>query len=181
MVTTSTMRSFAPLAGLLLVACAITPPVTLWRFELAGKTDWTPGGPTGLHAQLHGAAFRVDLASEQTRIEVVAENPTEKPLDIRVGPIGASPRTAIGELLLRPLGVLPGTGGPDTQAYTSQQTVRLEPGWSARFFLDEPLGRPPQLGQSVVLLVEASDANGQVQRRTLPLQANRVGVTPGRG
>lgn len=177
---TSLPRVSAILAGLLLAACAIAPPTTVWRFELAGKTDWIPGGPTGLQANLHGANFRVDLASEQTRIEVVAENATESPLDIRVGPVGAAPRQAIGELLLRPLGVLPGTGGPDMQPYTSQQTVRLEPGWSARFFLDEPLGRPPALGQNVVLSVEASNPKGEVLRRTLPLRANRVGVAPQR-
>jgi len=177
----SMLRTSALLSVLSLAACTLAPPVTLWRFEIAGNTDWTPGGPTGLQAQLHGAALRLDLTSSQTRIEVVAENPTEAVVELRVGPIGAAPRRAIGELLLRPLGVLPGTGGPDMQPYTSQQTVRLEPGWSARFFLDEPLGRPPALGQNVVLSVEAVDPQGQVLRRTLPLRANRVGVTAGGG
>jgi hypothetical protein len=162
------------------VSCGTPPPRPWLRFQPAGATNWAKG-PDGLFVgQLHGADVSVDLGKRQTRVEVVVANSGNKAVEFRMGPEGAAPRSAIGEVLLRPLGGVPGASGPDMLAYNCMQSVTVEPGWRGSFYLDAPLGREPKLGQYFVLTVEAR-ADGQWERRNLPLVAVNSGTMPADG
>ena len=59
--------------------------------------------------------------------------------------------------------------------YNSMQAVSVEAGWKGTFYLDAPLGRETLLGQYFVLILEARNGKGGVERRTLPLIATNAG------
>jgi hypothetical protein len=62
--------------------------------------------------------------------------------------------------------------------YVGMQPVVVQPGWQATFYIDSPLGREVIAGQYFVFAVEARDAAGKVERRTLPLIAANAGTMP---
>ena len=163
------------LACLLGLAACHTPPPRPWlRYEQDGPTQWGTNA-SGLYAgRMHGAEVTIDVGKKQTRVEVVVANPTAAPVEFRIGPDGGQPRTAIGEVLLRRPGEPAGSAG--MQPYRAQQPLVVDAGWQATFYLDTPLGRDPVLGQYFVLSVEASDAAGTKERRTLPLRAVNAGT-----
>jgi hypothetical protein len=169
---------FVLLTGaVLLAACSMPPPKAWLRYEPAGATTWVATGDGKLGGSMHGAPVRIDLERQQTRVEVMVENTTGAPIELRMGPEGEKPKAAIGEVLLRPLQGPPGIGGPDMIPYVTMQPLVVEAGWRGTFYLDAPLGREPILGQYFVLTVEARDAAGTCERRTLPLQATNAGTT----
>ena len=168
--------------GFLLLAACNTPPPRPWlRFQPAGPTNWTADESGRLTARLHGAGVSIDLNRRETRIEVLVENSGAAPLEVRMGPEASAPRSAIGEVLLRPLGGPAGARGPDMMPYNGMQVVTVEPGWRGVFYLDAPLGRDPVLGQYFVLSVEVRDVAGLWDRRTLPLVAANTGTMPADG
>lgn len=168
------------LAGSVWLAACRTPPPRPWlRYQQDGPTQWATNAD-GLYAgRLHGADVTIDLGKKQTRVQIVVDNATRAPVEFRVGPDGGQPRAAIGEVLLRQAGGPAGSSG--MQPYRAMQPLVVEPGWRATFFLDSPLGRDPVLGQYFVLAVEASDATGTNERRTLPLRAITSGTMPADG
>lgn len=170
------------LAGSLLLAACNTPPPRPWlRYQQNGPTNWGTNAD-GLHAgRLHGAEVTIDLGKKQTRIEVQVQNTGSAPVEFRVGPEGGQPRAAIGEVLLRPIGGVTPAAGPDMQPYGAMAPIKVEPGFRATFYLDSPLGREPVFGQFFVLAVEARDAAGTNERRTLPLRAVNAGTMPADG
>ncbi len=178
---TTVTRAALLIGGLMLAACGTPPPRPWLRFQPAGRTNWQMLEAGMLGDRLHGTDVRVNLGKQDTRIEVVAENPTATPVEFRMGPEGASPRVAIGEVLLRPLAAGAPPGGPDMAPYTCMQSVKVAPGWRGTFYLDAPLGRDPKLGQYFVLTVEARDPGGVCERRSLPLEAVNSGTMPADG
>lgn len=157
-----------------LAACHTPPPRPWLRYEQDGATQWSTNS-SGLYAgRLHGADVTIDLGKKQTRVEIVIDNATAAPVEFRIGPDGGQPRTSIGEVLLRRPGEPAGSAG--MQPYRAQQPLVVDAGWHATFYLDSPLGRDPVLGQYFVLAVEASDATGTNERRTLPLRAVNAGT-----
>ncbi|HEX5052005.1 MAG TPA: hypothetical protein VFZ65_09555 [Planctomycetota bacterium] len=172
------------LVSLLSSACNTPPPRTWLRYQPAGPTNWTMDGSGKLVGRLHGADVSIDLNRTQTRLEVVVENGTTAPVEFRMGPDGGAPRSAIGEVLLRPLGGPPGVVGPDMMPYAAMKPVVVEGGWRGTFYIDAPLGRQPgpgDLGQYFVFTVEARNAGGTMERRTLPLVAANAGTMPADG
>jgi len=174
-------RCFALLPCLLVAACNIAPPRPWLRYEPAGPTGWTKEADGQLSGTLHGAAIRIDLGRRQTRIQVTVENAGSAALEFRMGPEASPSRVAIGEVKLRPHAGPPGVPGPDIIPYNSMQPLMVEAGWSGIFYLDSPLGRDPGVGQYFVLTVEARDATGAVERRSLPLRATNAGTMPASG
>ena len=131
-------------------------------------------GPGGLWAsRMHGADFALDLNRTQTRVQVEVQNRSGEALEVRMGPEGAVTMNAIGEVLLRQIDGPP--GGPPVIPYNSMQAVSVEAGWKGTFYLDAPLGRETLLGQYFVLILEARNGKGGVERRTLPLIATNAG------
>ena len=65
--------------------------------------------------------------------------------------------------------------------YNGMQPIVVEGGWRGTFYLDMPLGREPVAGQYFVFAVEARDAAGKAERRTLPLIAKNAGTMPADG
>jgi hypothetical protein len=172
---------FGVVVPFLLAAACNTPPPRPWlRYQPAGPTDLTTDASGLLVARMHGADVTVDLGRRQTRVEVVVHNGSKAPVEVRMGPDAGAPRNAIGEMLLRPID---GTGaaGPDYAPYSGMQPVVVEAGWRGTFYLDAPLGREPVQGQYFVLAVEARDASGKAERRTLPLIAKNAGTMPADG
>lgn len=172
--------AFSALVGciaLAAAACHAPPPRPWLRYELAGPTEFTPRGEGVYGGSAFGADIAVDLSQPGTRIQVVVENPGTETVTLRIGPNASAPRAAIGELLLRPLSGAAG-GGPDTRAYAALQPIAVEGGWRATFYLDSPLGREPQLGQYLVLVVEAANEKGEQVRRQLPVVARMSGTVP---
>lgn len=168
----------ALLGGAALAAACHTPPPRPWlRYELAGPTEFTPRGEGVYGGSAFGADIAIDLHRPGTGMHVVVENPGTETVTLRIGPNAGAPRAAIGELLLRRLSG-DGAGGPDTRAYAALQPIALEGGWRATFFLDAPLGREPQLGQYLVLVVEAANDKGEEVRRMLPVIARMSGTVP---
>ncbi len=161
--------------GVLFVAACQTPPPRTWmRYRQDGPTEWATNS-SGLYAgRLHGADVTIDLGKKQTRIEVVVNNGSAAPVEFRIGPDGGQSRSAIGEVLLRQIGGTAGSAG--MLPYNSLQPLTVEPGVCATFYLDSPLGRDPVFGQFLVLSVEARDASGKKERRTLPLRAETAGT-----
>lgn len=174
------MLSVGVIAGAIVTACA-APPRPWLRFEPAGKTNWRMAEGGVLTGRLHGADLTLDLAKKDTRVLVKVENHSAAAVEFRMGPEGAAPRVAIGEVLLRPMAGPAATSGPDMIAYTSMQPVKVDAAWRGEFYLDAPLGRDPALGQYFVLTVEARDAAGQCERLTLPLEAVNSGTKPADG
>lgn len=169
------------LCGWFLASACNTPPPRPWlRYQPSGPTTWVADG-TVLTGTFHGAPVTLDLGRRQTRVQVEVRNTTSAPIEFRMGPEGASPLGAIGEVKLRPLAGLPGVGGPDIFPYNAMQAVVVEPGWCGWFYLDTPLGRDPSLGQFFVLTVEGRDAAGNCERRNLPLVATNAGTLPPTG
>lgn len=164
--------------SLLFVACKSAPPSEWVRFHQDGATDLQLLGEGRYSSRVLGASVGVDLMRVQTRIEVVVENTSSAAVDLRVGPDAAPTSVVIGEALLRAMDGPPGTGTPDPVPYVSQQTIHVEPGFRATFYLDEPLGREVVSGQSFTLLVEARSQAGGVERRALPLRAKLSGTKP---
>lgn len=164
--------------SLLFAACKTASPREWVRFHQDGPTDLQLLGEGRYSSRLLGTAVAIDLMRVQTRIEVVVENTSATPIDLRVGPDAAPTSVVIGEALLRAMDGPPGTGTPDPVPYVSQQTIHVEPGFRATFYLDEPLGREVVSGQSFTLLVEARAPAGGVERRALPLRAKLSGTKP---
>ena len=168
----------AALVCLLAVACNTPPPRPWLRFEPVGALkDWTPDGSGTLVGRFPGANVQLDLDNPETRVQVTVGNNTAAPIEFRIGPEAGSPG-AIGEVLLRPLDGPPGVTGPPMLPYAGLQPQVVEAGWRGTFYLNEPLGRAVTLGQTFVLTVEARDASGAVQRRTLSLAAKNAGTIP---
>jgi len=168
----------AALVCLLAVACNTPPPRPWLRFEPVGNAkDWTSDASGTLVGRFHGADVQLDLGNPETRVQVTVGNNTAAPIEFRIGPEAGSPG-AIGEVLLRPLDGPPGVTGPPMLPYAGLQPQVVEAGWRGTFYLNEPLGRAVTLGQTFVLTVEARDASGSVQRRTLPLAAKNAGTIP---
>lgn len=179
------VNKFLPssLVLLLSVACNTPPPKAWLRFEQDGPTNWTVRDAGLYESRAHGADLRLDLHRTQTRIEVVVENASGKPVEIRLGPEAAVARVAIGEVLLRSLDGAAGIGDPRLP-YTAMQAVVVENGWRGTFDLDLPLGRETELGsygQYMVLTVEVRNGDGVCERRTLPLVATNAGTMPRTG
>jgi hypothetical protein len=164
------------LAGtvLLLAACQTPPPRTWLRYEQEGPTQWATNSSGLYSGRLHGAEVTLDLGKKQTRVLVEVVNDSKAPVELRMGPDGGQPRSAIGEVLLRPLGGPAGSSG--MRPYSAMHPVVVEPGWRGTFHLDSPLGRDPIYGQYFVLAVEARDTAGNNERRTLPLRAVNAGT-----
>jgi hypothetical protein len=175
------MRKFPGVVGVLMgvvmVSCSTPPPRPWLRFQPAGPTNWTTDASGLLVGRLHGADVAIDLNRTQTRVQVSVKNTTAAPIEFRMGPEAGAPRGAIGEVLLRPLSP-PAASGPDMMPYNGMQPMVVDGGWSGTFYLDTPLGRDPALGQYFVLTVEARNASGAVERRTLPLVAANAGTMP---
>jgi hypothetical protein len=173
------LRIDAALVCLLAVACNTPPPRPWLKFEPAGPVkDWTTETSSDtLVGRFHGADVHLDLGNPETRVQVTVGNNTAAPIEFRIGPEAGSPG-AIGEVLLRPLDGPPGVTGPPMLPYAGLQPQVVEAGWRGTFYLNEPLGRAVTLGQTFVLTVEARDASGKVQRRTLPLAAKNAGTIP---
>jgi len=168
-------------ALLVVAACNTAPPRTWLRYKPAGPTEWKTEANGLLTGTLHGVPVSIDLGRRQTRIQVTVRNASPGPVEFRMGPEASTARMAIGEVLLRPLTGLHGATGPDMLPYNSMQALVVDAGWGGEFYLDTPLGREPGLGQYFVLTVEARDAAGTVQRRTLPLIATNAGTMPADG
>ena len=166
---------------LVAVACGTPPPRPWLRYEPAGPTDWNKDQSGLLVSRLHGADVSVDLNRQQTRVEVVVQNGSKAPVEIRMGPEAGAPRNAIGQVLLRPLADAAPAAGPDYVPYNGMQPIKVEAGWRGTFYLDMPLGREPVAGQYFVFAVEARDAAGKAERRTLPLIAKNAGTMPADG
>ncbi|MBM4062184.1 MAG: hypothetical protein FJ265_13970 [Planctomycetes bacterium] len=163
--------------GLLLAACSAPPPRPWLRYVPDGPTTWVDAGPGVMTGTFHGAPVTLDLGKRQTRVEVEVRNTTAIPIEFRMGPEGAAPRQAIGEVLLRQFQAIT---GPDMLPYNAMQPVAVPPGWRAVFYLDAPLGREPGIGQFFVLTTEARDPAGKCERRNLPLRATNAGtLNPG--
>jgi hypothetical protein len=168
------MVRWSVLALLVVAACSAPPPRPSLRFQPAGPTAMTAGA-NGLYVtRVHDVDVTVDLNRAQTRIQVTAENRTGKIVTLQVGPDAGQPRLPIGELLLRPLAST-NSSGPAIVPYLGMTPVNLEDGWRATFYIDEPLGREPALGQYFVLSVEARVGEGPKERRTMPLIAGTSG------
>lgn len=168
------MVRWSVLALLVVAACSSPPPRPSLRFQPAGPTAMTAGA-NGLYVtRVHDVDVTVDLGRAQTRIQVTAENRTGKTATLQVGPDAGQPRLPIGELLLRPLAST-NPSGPAIVPYLGMTPVDLEDGWRATFYIDEPLGREPALGQYFVLSVEARVGEGPKERRTMPLIAGTSG------
>jgi hypothetical protein len=157
-----------------LAACQTPPPRPWLRYQQDGPTQWATDSSGRYAGRMHGADVTIDLGKKQTRVEIVIDNASAAPVEFRVGPDGGQPRQAIGEVLLRQAGAPAGSDG--MQPYRSMQPFAVPAGWRATFYLDSPLGRDPVLGQYFVLAVEASDATGTNERRTLPLRAVTSGT-----
>lgn len=160
-------------SALFAASCASPPPRPWLHYAPAGESTWQGGADGLLSATFLGASAVLSLRPDQTCIELTVRNTTETALEFRVGPDGALPRQAIGELLLRQFAP-PSVGGPEVVPYLTQQPVVVQPGWRAVFYLDAPLGREPGIGQYLVLQVEARNPAGLRERRNLPLVATNV-------
>jgi len=170
--------SYLFLASLLALTACQTPPPRPWlRYELDGGTEWSQLGAGKFGGKIHGANVSVDLYDPDTRILVVVENQSEQTIKFRVGPEAGASKDAIGELLLRQVKD-PAVGGPPMQPYVAMQSVMIDSGWRATFYLDRPLGRDLQLGQYFVLGAEVENLAGQQVRRVLPLVAKVGGTVP---
>lgn len=164
------------LASFLVASCATNPPKARLHYQVAGESTWRRGADGALEDTFLGASVRLDLQPQQSLLEVTVRNTTEVPIEFRVGPDGMSPQPPIGELLLRQF-TPPSVTGPDVVAYICQSPVQVQPGWRAVFYLDAPFGRAPTVGQYLVFAVEARDAAGKRERRTVPLIAEVTGPT----
>jgi len=172
------LRLGAALVCFLAVACNTPAPQPWLKFAPSGPTkEWTTDSSGKLVGRFHGADVALDLDDPKTRVQVTVGNNTAAPVEFRIGPEAGSPG-AIGQVLLRPLDGPPGVTGPPMLPYVGLQPQVVEAGWRGTFYLDEPLGRAVTLGQTFVLTVEARDASGTVQRRTLPLAAMNAGTIP---
>ena len=172
------MQIGAVLVCLLAVACNTPPPRPWLQFAPAGPTkEWTTDSSGKLVGRFHGADVALDLGNPDPRVQVTVANNTAAPIEFRIGPEAGSPG-AIGEVLLRPLDGPPGVTGPEMLPYAGLQPQVVNAGWRGTFYINEPLGRAVTLGQTFVLTVEARDAEGTVQRRTLPLAAKSAGTIP---
>jgi hypothetical protein len=177
------MIAMNPTRSLLLLlvsvaACGTPPPRPWLRFQQDGRTNWNNQDGTNYTARLHGADLRLDLGRRQTRIELLVENSSAAPVEVRIGAEASQREMAVGEVLLRPL---TGVGGPPTKPYATMQPMIVEAGWRGTFFLDSPLGRDPIVGQFFVLTTEVRNQAGEVERRSLPLVATNAGTMPADG
>lgn len=171
------------IGGVLLAACGTPPPRPWLRFQPSGPTNFVKRADGRFGASMHGAEVTIDLERQQTRVEVVVENVSAQPVEVRMGSEGGASRNAIGEVLLRPMGGVPGTNpvGPEMLEYNAMQSVKVEPNWRGTFYIDAPLGRDPKVGQYFVLAVEARAGTGAWEARSLPLVAANAGTIPADG
>ncbi|HZN38351.1 MAG TPA: hypothetical protein VFD82_06085 [Planctomycetota bacterium] len=168
----------AALVCFLAGACNTPSPRPWLRFEpVETVKDWTTDAGGTLVGRFHGADVHLDLANPETRVQVTVGNNTAAPIEFRIGPEAGSPG-AIGEVLLRPIDGPPGVTGPPMLPYAGLQPQVVDAGWRGTFYLNEPLGRAVTLGQTFVLTVEARNASGAVQRRSLLLAAKNAGTIP---
>lgn len=160
-----------------LAACHTPPPRPWLRYELDGKTNWSQQGGGKFRAAIHGANASVDLYSPDTRILVVVENKGEEPVNLALGPESGASKDPIGEVLLREI-ASPATGGPAMRSYVSMQSLMVDAGWRATFYIDRPLGRDLQLGQYFVFSTEGQNSAGEQVRLVLPLVGKMSGTVP---
>ncbi len=165
------------LAVSLLAACdGLPPPVSWLRFTPQDMTGWTQDADGRVVTQCGPAVIRLDFSKRETRIEMEVENRGDKPILLRAGSQTASPTGAIGEVWRRPLGGGRGEDVPDAVPYLSRQSLELENGWRAIYYLDSPLGRDLVLGQQLVFEVEVEQPESKsVDRVQIPLVATNTG------
>ncbi|MCB9877334.1 MAG: hypothetical protein H6835_07000 [Planctomycetes bacterium] len=170
-----------PLAVVSLVTACTTPPPEPWlRAELTGRTSLTERGPGSYGGQLCGADVTVDLYEQEVFVKVQVDNHGASPVTVHVGRNGGVNLGTIGQVLLRRLDG--SIGGPDMMPYGSLQPQVVEPGWRATFYIDQPLGREPKLGQYFVMSLEGEPASsGEVagdarERHLLPLIVRQGGT-----
>lgn len=161
-----------------LAACSTPPPKSWLRLEPSGAHDWTMTPEGKWATRMHGADFAMDLNRKETRIEVVVNNRTAEPMEVRIGPEGTVTMNAIGEVLLRQIDAPPGQAGPDMLTYANMQRMKVEAGWRGTFYIDSPLGREIGVGTYFVFTVEAFNRNGDVERRRMPMLATNAGTAP---
>ena len=165
---------FAVLA--LLAACAALPPQPWLRYVARDPAGWTAGEHGRLMTTLLGAAIAVDLHERETRVDLIVENSTGGDLVVRLGAeTTQAPTAAIGEVQRRRLDQARAEDVPEIVPYVSMQPAEVRTGFRATFALDNPLGREPTIGQYFVLVVEARDSKGGLERRLLPLTATNAG------
>ena len=158
----------------LLVGCAATPARGGLRYSARPGAGWTETGPGRLSTEMLGATVFVDLHARDARLEVAFENPTDRAVEVRLGPEATrKPDAAIGEFQPRRLDRSHVEGATDFLPYLTMQPVQVEPGFRTLFALDSPLGRDPSIGQFLVLVIEVR-AGGRFERRLLPLQATNA-------
>lgn len=166
------------LAALVMTASCYTPPPRRWmRYEQAGPTEWSALGAGKFGGQVFGADVSIDLYNPDTRVLVTVENKSDATVTFAIGPEGAAPKAAIGEVLLREIDGA-ASGGPPMQSYAAKQDLAVEAGWRATFFLDRPLGRDPKLGQYFVLGSVVQGGEDERVRRYLPIVAELRGTVP---
>jgi len=166
------------LAALLTTAACHTPPPRSWmRYELDGRTEWSQLGAGKFGGTHLGTDVSIDLYNPDTRVLVVVENNSEADVTFAIGPEGADPKSAIGEVLLRQTAGA-ASGGPPMAPYASKQDVTVAAGWRATFYLDRPLGRDPKLGQYFVIGSVLKGGKDELVRRFLPVVAKLGGTVP---
>lgn len=161
-----------------LTGCGAAPRAFVLRYEARPTEGWREVAPDRFVATALGAEVTVALTPGEASIEVVVANPTERALELRVGPEATRSKTEpIGEIQHRRLDGSRGEGHGDYDPYLSQQPVQVQPGTRTVVWLDRALGRAPEVGQYMVLLVELQAPTGPRQRRLLPVQV--VGARAG--
>jgi hypothetical protein len=157
----------------MLVGCAGSARSGL-HFSARPDASWSETGPGRYSTAMLGAAVVVDLHADDPGIEIAVENPTQRAVEVRLGPEATrTPDAAIGEYQPRRLDRSRVEGASDFAPYLTMQPVQVEPGIRTLFALDNPLGRDPSIGQYLVLVVEIR-AQGRFERRLLPLQATNT-------
>jgi hypothetical protein len=156
--------------------CSAGPAKPWLRFVADDPKGWQTGADGRLTTQVLGASVRADLHTRDPQIELQVENRSGGDLSIRVGPEATqTPTASIGDLRRRPLDQSRGEDvTKDYVPYVSMQSIEVRNGWRAEFYLLNPLGREPSIGQYLVLVIELHDAKGAVDRRYLPLVATNL-------
>lgn len=171
------------LAALVVAGCRNPPPRPWLRFEPTDLGGFTRTEDGRLRAGCGPTVCWFDLSRNEATIKLEVENPSGKPVDLRVGPDGGNASAAIGEVLVRPIG--PGNrevGTRNAVPYLAQQDFRLPNACKAEFYLDKPLGQDVDIGQFMVFRIISIDPEtGARDQRTLQLIATNAGGQAGQG